>query len=194
MLENILVALREEMNIILRINVNEKNIMDVKDILDVIPRKYRGKVAINICNIFQNNEKISVYHLLKKAIEKGYAYNKRRNKYIGCQAGKKGAVTINTDGSVLLCANTEKDENRLGYLRSDGKVCIERKEAFYKIHTVTALKNPECQNCVELPFCMATCAYARLKSNEKCLGRRNDGLTLEERALLDYYYDRCKGE
>lgn len=192
--ENILSVLSWGIHVILRINVNEQNISDVEDILDAIPEGWRRQVTIDICNIFQNKEKISTFRLLKKAIEKGYIYNNRQNRYIGCLAGVKSALTINADGSVLLCSNTSKGEKRLGYLGNSGNVCIERIEDYYEIHTISALKNPECQGCIELPFCMATCVYARTKCNTKCLGKRNDGLTLEERALLDYYYDKHKGE
>ena len=193
-LTNIIDELKEGMGVVLRINVNEQNISDISETLDGIPAIYRKQVIINIHNIFQNKEKLSTFELLKQAIEKGYTYSDRWNKYVNCHACLKNAVVINTDGTVQLCPNTTPEEQRMGILGDGGNVCIERIEDYYNLHTTTARDNPECQNCIELPYCIGSCKYARLKDNTKCMGRSGDGLTLEERALLDYYYDRQKAK
>ena len=188
-LENVNLALQGGMNITLRINVDEGNIDDISDVLDGIPQELRSHVWINICNIFQNKEKLSVFHLLKDAIQKGYVYTNRRNKYIGCHACLKNAVIIDTDGAILLCSNTAQDEKRMGYLNERGNVCIERRVDFYKLHTVSARDNPQCRECIQLPFCIASCKYKRFRDNSECIGMNGGGLSVREQALLDFYSD-----
>ena len=74
-------------------------------------------------------------------------------------------------------------------LGKNGTLCIEQQGKLFDLQTVTARDNPECRKCIELPFCIGSCKYARLKDNSKCLGKSGDGLSLQERALLDYYSD-----
>ena len=182
-------VLREGIQVTLRINVDEENISDISEVIDRIPEEYRGFVQISICNLFQNIEELSTFHLMKQAIEKGYFYARRRNGYAGCHASQKNATVIDTDGSILLCSNTDADEKRMGYINDSGNICIERVEDYYHLKTLTALDNLECRECVELPFCISGCKYARFRDNMKCVEKNGDGLSLRERALLDYYYD-----
>lgn len=55
--------------------------------------------------------------------------------------------------------------------------------------TITAIDNKRCRECIKLPFCVGSCAYWRMNNNNQCIEVANDGMLLEERALLDYYYD-----
>ena len=80
----------------------------------------------------------------------------------------------------------------MGYLSDNGKIFIERHADFNMLQTLSARDNPKCLQCIELPFCINSCIYARYKDNTKCIGKNGDGLSLEERALLDYYYDLQK--
>lgn len=193
-INNIIEVVRAGIAVTLRINVNKENINKISETLDAIPQELRADIAISICNVFQNEKILSTFSLLKEAIEKGYFYTGRKNKYTCCHACFKNAAVIGTDGSVLLCSNTDEEEKRMGYLGKKGNVCIERTADFYKLRTITARDNPECRNCIELPYCIASCKYARLRDNTKCMGRGGDGMTIEERALLDYYYDIQKAK
>lgn len=89
-------------------------------------------------------------------------------------------------------ANKTSDEKRMGFIGKNGTVCVERSADLYKLQTVTARDNPECRQCIELPYCIASCKYERAKNNTKCLGKSGDGLSLREKALLDYYSDLRK--
>lgn len=191
-LENVKQVLKEGIHVIFRINVDKENIDDISHLLDAIPKEHRIFAQISICNIFQNEEKLSTFSLLKQAIEKGYRYAERWNKFVGCQTSLKNAAVIDTDGSVLLCSNAEPEEKRMGCLDENGNIRIERSSDYYKVCTLSARDNPECHNCIELPFCIACCMKARLKNNKECFGRNGSGLSLKERALLDYYYDLQK--
>lgn len=188
-LKNVESVLKQGIRVTLRINVDEENISDISEVLNGIPEEYRGLVQISICNIFQNEKELSTFELVKQAIEKGYTYAGRTNSYTGCHASIKNAAVVDTVGNVLLCSNTDSEEKRMGYINGNGKICIERMTDYYDLNTVTALDNPECRECIELPFCISGCKYARFHDNSQCLGKNGDGLSLRERALLDYYYD-----
>lgn len=188
-LKNVIGVAREGIIVTLRINIDEENGTDITEIIDTIPVELRSKIAIDICNLFQNEERISTYGLYKQAIERGYIYSQRWNRYVSCHACMINATVIDTDGSVLICSNTSPEEQRLGFVGENGTICIERRDELYQLQTVTARDNPECQECIELPFCIGSCKYARRKENLKCFGKSGDGLSLRERALLDYYSD-----
>lgn len=193
-LENINKALEYGIRITLRINIDEQNVGDISEVLEGIPLKYRSLVYISISNIFQNKELLSTYQLLKKALDMGFSYAGRENTYVHCHACLKNAAVIDTDGSILLCSNTKPEEKRMGYLDNSGQVRIERLADYYKLKSTTALDNPECRECIELPYCIGSCKYSRMQNNKKCLGRSGDGMMLKERALLDYYYDLQKSD
>ena len=188
-LKNLIAVVNEGICVTLRVNIDSENSEDMTELLESIPRKLRTKIAISISNIFQNTEKISTFNLYKQAIEKGYLYINRWNMYAPCHACQKNAIVIDTDGSILLCAGTDEDEKRVGYIGAKGNVCLEREAALFDLHSTTARNNPDCRDCIELPFCIGSCRYARMKENTKCQGKSNDGLSLHERALLDYYSD-----
>lgn len=124
-------VLKQGIRVTLRINVDKENIYDISEVLDGIPWEYRSQVQISICNFFQNEVEFSTYELLKQAIEKGYAYAGRINRYVGCHASVKNAAVIDTSGDVLLCSNTDLQEKRMGYINNDGKICIERLTDYY---------------------------------------------------------------
>lgn len=51
----------------------------------------------------------------------------------------------------------------------------------------------KCKQCIELPYCIGRCQIGA--NNNECLGILNDGLSIEERARLDYLFDKrkCQG-
>lgn len=188
-LENICEALRQKMQITLRVNIDGKNIKDVSGILDEIPEEYREQVTISISNVFQEKNKISVFPILKRAIEKGYKYSGRYNSYAACTASMDNSLVIDTDGSLLLCTNTDETCPAIGYLGEGGKVHLKRRDLRDSILATSAIKNQKCKTCIQLPICIGGCKYCRIWKNEECMGKSNDGMSLEERAYLDYYYD-----
>ena len=192
-IKNILTALEMHIKIVLRINIPEGKTLDSIMVLNEIPIEYRKFVVVSFCNVFQNEKKESMYKYIKKAIDMGFQYESRNNFNI-CDAGRKHSLYIDTDGSVLMCSNTCQGEKKLGILKNRGYVTCDNVDMLYKIKTVSALDNKSCRECVELPYCIGSCPYGMLQCEDKCLGEKNDGLTLKERALLDYYCDRKKGE
>lgn len=187
-IENINAAIKMGIRVTLRINIDEQNKDDIGEVLGRLLPDYREKISVSIANLFQNKERYSTYELLKQAIGAGYVVHNRWNTYWHCHACLKNAIVIATNGDIRLCSNSDS-EKRMGYLQEDGNIHIERSGDYWKLMGVTARENPECRNCIELPFCIADCKYNRMNGNETCVGKQADGLTLAERARLDYYSD-----
>ena len=187
--ENLLFVVKAEIPLILRINVNEENIDEAQYVLDIIPEQYRSKVIISVANLFQNEKKINPYVVYKKAIELGYEYKLRNPIFMACHACLKNGIVISPNGKLIICENVDNDDKELGYIDEEGHIVVNNVAMYYKLKTISALQNPTCRKCKELPLCIASCRYKRTMDNQKCIGMRNDGLALEERAKLCYLYD-----
>ena len=185
-LNNICMALESGIKVTLRVNVGGKITLDV---LDEIPIKYRKDVVVSIANIFQNKNKISTYEMAKQAIRKGYRYQGRYNSCAKCIANQQNSLYIDADGRILLCSNICTDEKAIGKLQKKGKVEYSDKGKKKKLQSVSTVQNEQCRKCIELPLCIGDCKYWRMDQNDRCLGKRPDGMTLEERARIDYYDD-----
>lgn len=191
---NIRHALSRGVNITLRINIDEENMKMPFTVLEEIPEGYRENVTVDICNIFQNTSKMSTYELYRKVIEMGYHYGERQNTYAGCIASMSNSAVVDVDGNILLCPNTGSEDAAVGVLGEDGVIHYKDYDRHCKMKMVSAVQNEDCKNCRELPFCIASCKYKRMRENTGCMGKRNDGLTFEEHALLDYYCDKKRDE
>lgn len=189
---HILMAAEAGIPLILRINVDNDNIEKACTVLEQIPEEHRENVIVSVANLYQATEKISPYKIYKKAIGMGFAYKARENVFMACQVCLMNGVVIDATGKIIVCANARQEEKELGYIGSNGEMVIQNTALYYKLKTVSALQNQECRECKELPFCIATCKYRRSIDNQHCIGKRNDGLTVEERAKLDYLYDKRK--
>lgn len=191
-LKNLIVALSESLSVILRINIDKNNLEKASSILPIIPIKYRKNIIISIANLYQQKEKCSVYEVYKYAIELGYQCSTRYNTYMACQVCQKNGVVIGADGNIIVCANASNDNKYLGYIDTNGNIQINDISQYFKLKTVSAIHNPQCVNCIELPLCIGSCKYKRAQDNSKCIGKRNDGFSIQERAKLDYLLDKRK--
>lgn len=179
----------ENIFVILRINIDEKNVDTATNILSEIPEQYRSNIAVNVANLYQIKDKISTYQIYKKAIELGYQYIERKNQYIACHTCFSEGYVVDTDANVIICANAVEDKI-LGRIDEKGKVCITNPKVRYQLKTASMIKNPNCRKCIQLPFCISTCKKAIYKENVICQGKRANGLSIEEIAKLDYLYDK----
>lgn len=178
--------------IVLRMNVNASSINLFKETLDLISPEVRYNIYVSVANIFQEENKISAFQLKKYAINNGYRYGERNNNYYGCLSCGHNSIVVNTNGKVLFC--THEDNEEIGILHTNGVIRYKNQNKHHQAVMKTLLENAECRNCVELPLCLGGCNKARQEQNEKCLGKRPDGLSVEEIALLDYYYDERKNK
>ena len=187
--ENLIKVLEKNIFVILRINIDQKNVDTATNILSEIPEQYRSNIAISVANLYQTENKISTYPIYRKAIELGYQYLERKNQYIACHTCLAEGYVIDVDANVIICVNAVEDKI-LGRIDENGKVCITNPKVRYQLKTASMIKNPNCQKCIQLPFCISTCKKAIYKENVICQGKRANGLSIEEIAKLDYLYDK----
>lgn len=187
---NIQILLENEIPVLLRINIDENSYQSATDVLDIIPKEYRGMVSVSVSNFYQTEKKVSPYEIYKKAIKMGYRYPNRFNVFMACQTCLMNGIIVDASGDLIICANADKEDKKLGFIDADGNIRIQNSAVYYKLKTVSALQNPACKECEQLPFCIGTCKYGRYKNNDKCIGMKNDGLTIQELAKLDYLYDK----
>lgn len=194
-LSNIITILEKGMEIILRINIDEKTFLYPIQILDDIPKEFRNLVTISISNIFQEKNRKSAYDIYLKAICMGYKYGERKNDYYGCKTCGNRNIVIDTNGDILFCTNVLPEEGVIGKLNEKGNITYYEREKYRQSIMKSARDNETCRGCIELPFCIGRCRLTRTKEEHNCLGKTNVGLSLEERAKLDFYYDEVqKGE
>lgn len=186
--ENLIEALKNGIPIVLRINIDQENVMTATCILNEIPEQYRKNVIVNIANLYQAENKISTYEIYKKAIELGYQYGERKNQYVACHTCFSQGYIVDMDANMIMCANASEDRI-LGKINEKGNMCITNPKVFYQIKTASMVKNPSCQECIQLPFCVSTCKKSIYKENIGCHGKKANGLSVEEKAKLDYLYD-----
>ena len=118
-------------------------------------------------------------------------YLERKNNYSGCHTCGHNCLVVNTDGKVYFCTHDDNSEN-MGMLKEGGIVKYKNETKFHQDVMKSILDNEKCRNCVELPLCFGTCNKTKCKQQSECYGKRPDGLTVEEVALLDYYSDKKK--
>jgi len=189
--ENIIRLLDIDKNIIvaLRINIDDGNFEHVEELLDIIPEDKRNRVQFMASNLFQEKNKLDLFNIYKKAIEKGYEYGYNKNLYSVCEVCFKNGFTITPDGNVIPCTHSGEKGYSYGYINDKGRFIIEDTGFYYKIKTVSALKNETCRKCIQLPMCIASCKFKRYKNNNGCMGVDGEGMSLKERILLHYYSD-----
>lgn len=192
-IRNLNYVLEKGIHIILRINVDRENIETIEAVLQEFPKELRKLIVVSLSNLYQEKDKISLFHVYKRAIELGYQYGGRYNSFTACQVCYKNGMIIDTDAKIIVCANAS-DVGDIGYIDESGSAHITNGDLYCRLKTVSVLNNPECKNCLELPFCFGTCKYYRSKENTKCTGKRANGLSIEEMAKLDYLYDKMKLE
>lgn len=188
-LENLYVVLGAGISVVLRINIDKDSIEKAECVLMEFPEMYRKNIIVSIANLYQEEEKKSVWKIYEKAIMLGYKYAGRHNQFTACQVCYKNGVVVDMNAKIIVCANAVK-EGELGYIDENGNIHLKKVEKHCKLKTVSALQNLECRNCLELPFCIGSCKFSRAKDNTRCVGKRADGMSIKDIAKLDYLYDR----
>ena len=129
--------------------------------------------------------------ILKRAIDLGYQIE-RKNSFRGCSTCNMNNINIDTNGNILFCTGTKGNVD-IGRLLEKGIARYNNKQEYFSNINKTLLHNMKCKQCIELPYCIGRCQIGA--NNNECLGILNDGLSIEERARLDYLFDKrkCQG-
>ncbi|WOO36019.1 radical SAM protein [Anaerocolumna sp. AGMB13020] len=189
--ENIINLLNKnpDVSIVLRINIDEENFNHIDEIFDIIPEQHRNRIEIALSNLFEAKDKLNLYELLKKSVDKTYNYSNVENNYQVCPACIVNGFSIAPDCTVIPCSHAAEEGYSLGYINEEGKFIIKDQNLYYRMKTVTALDNDKCVDCIKLPACTASCKYKRYKNNSICIGKSGEGISMEERSKLHYYSD-----
>ncbi|WP_234117522.1 radical SAM/SPASM domain-containing protein [Clostridium hydrogenum] len=194
--KNFVKLLQENINLNLRINLDENNYISIVELFDIIPEKYRRNVNIQIVNVFQNKENLNCYNLYKLAIEKGYMYSDKVNRLVKCEASTPNAITIDPKGNLTFCSMAGEQGLYFGSIGDKKNINFTDQSLYYKFHSMSPFDNKACRECIELPMCMDGCKLSRFKNSNICIAKAKGGMTLEDRIKLHYYSDiiNNKGE
>jgi uncharacterized protein len=192
-INNLITALDKGLKITFRINVSNENFSSVEELFDIIPLQYRKNVNMSICNVFQNNPKINLFTLYKKAIDKGYGYFNKDLKVSKCQSCCKNSITIEPNGNLAMCSPLSEIGKGKGKISNDGDLILFDKALYYNLMAQSVTSNDLCNKCTLLPMCMGGCRYKKITSPSKCTGKDVDGMSIEERIFLIYYNDISNG-
>lgn len=152
--ENINKLLDNNINLVLRINVDENNAPYIHELFDIIPLEKREKVAINMCNIFQSKEYVNLYPLYKEAINKGFMFHFSRRQFQICEGSFVNSITIQPDGKISPCQMCNERGFNLGHISKDGEVILDNKTEYYKFRATSSLESKECIKCNKFPICL----------------------------------------
>ena len=73
--------------------------------------------GFSVSNLYQTEKKLSVAEIYKKAINLGYNYAGRKNKYIACQTN---GFIVDTNANIIICTNAE-EPRELGFIDKEEK-------------------------------------------------------------------------
>lgn len=187
--ENFIKLLEKNINLNLRINLDENNYLGTIDLLDIIPEKYRGNVNIQIINVFQNKENLNCYDLYKVAIDKGYRYTDKVNRLIKCEACTPNAMTIDPRGNLTFCSMSGEQDMYFGYIGGERNINFTNQSIYYNFHNMSPFHNKVCLKCIWLPMCMGGCKLSKFENSNICSVKNKGGMHLEDRIKLHCYSD-----
>lgn len=171
---NIKLAVKNGIDIVLRINYTEENLKDLLLIfadfeeLTVAERKH---LILSMNKVWQEkNEKLGeqVKKIQAKAKEFGMtlpdALLADRVRH-SCYADKENEAVINYNGKVYKCnARDFKEDNCEGTLDENGNI---QWNDFHQLRKSAKLSNPKCLSCSILPICGGGCSQISY-DNQKC--------------------------
>jgi len=186
---NLIKIIDKDVTVTLRVNVDEKNIEYIPKLFDMIPEDKRSKVNLNICNVFQNKEKLDLYELYKTAVDKGFRYYNTSNTYSKCEGNLKNSFTVQPDCRITPCSICAEKGFYYGKISEKGELRINNKSEYFKFHTRTVFDNERCIKCIDLPMCMGGCACARYKEINFCTKEYTHEINLNDIVKLHYHND-----
>lgn len=186
--------IKKQIHVILRINYTKDNVLTLKDILrdfsdmTEADQKY---LSVDMQKVWQDD--VSQLENAEAHLEDVITAFRQQHFIVShkvfdmvkdpCYADKKNEYLINYDGSVYKCtARDFKTENRLGYLREDGTVCLEKPVVWDN-----RLKEICCR-CRIAPLCGGGCFQRRSESGpDECTYDYTEEVKNE--IILNRFYD-----
>ena len=182
---HILYALQNEMDVSIRINYTSKNINTLPDILDDFePIKDSEHYYFDFHKVWQapgsetlDNE---VRHVKSIFRDKGFKVRTdSQSMKTHCYADHKNCIVINYNRDIYKCtARDFKKHNCIGTLSPEGDIHI---SPDYTDNLHQRYERPICYDCIIFPICQAGCSQDKIENPEanQCL-RRYDNKTKEK--------------
>lgn len=124
-----------------------------------------------------------------EVIKKGYRISDTKNLFINCISSCKNAINVEPNGVCSICSCVSERGIKAGHLSENGDIIITKEMEYYGIKNQVTTDREMCLQCKMLPICMGGCSYARYKNKDFCRGQKPNGLSIEDRIKLHYYYD-----
>ncbi|MGN9163347.1 radical SAM protein [Clostridium sulfidigenes] len=188
-LDNIILLLKNNVKLILRINIDKNNISNISEVFDLIDPQYRKNIVINMCNLFQNNKSMNLYNLYLDALRKGYTIEPFPNKNYRCDGYSKNSLTIQPNGNIVPCSILAEKGISFGKINENGNLKIENNSMYYKFKNYVVTNQSRCRECITEPLCGGPCMYKNIIKGDVCDSKFLDGLTLEEKIKLKFEKD-----
>ena len=173
-------------NVMLRVNIDKKNVDSITDLMDMIPEKYRtSRLQIYFRYIFTGyaqsketsenivNNRISSHELVKDlyvyAIDNGFnvMFPMLLEKDSYCSTCLKNSFTIDPKGKIFKCTIDFGDEYSVGSITEDGTINLDHM-THSRWYSHIPGSDPKCKECKFLPLCYGGCSYHRINGKRAC--------------------------
>lgn len=172
----LLLKYAQEVNVIVRVNIDEQNADAFLPLYDDLMERFSGKIQISPAFVGDSTEK-GTSCLLDKQAQQSFLFklfHDRGLNLIGfypsmfrteCAVRGTSSFIIGPEGELYSCWNDVGNPDKVyGYL--GGKMTDEWQFLKFKV-TADAVYDKECQECLLYPVCGGGCPYERIKRHER---------------------------
>lgn len=196
-IENIKIAVRLGIQIVLRINYTEKNLAGLSDIFcsfEDFSCEERQKVTVSLNKVWQEKDE-NLGEGVKKfkqqvkqfgfKLPEPWLSDRVRN---SCYADKKNEAVINYNGNVYKCnARDFTDERKEGVLDKNGNIIW---NDTHQSRCNSILKNQRCVQCSILPICGGGCSQIAFENKGKtyCINTNQNHV---KEQIIELFLSEC---
>lgn len=187
---NYLCQINEAVQIILRINYDEKNLQPeliLNQVKELIDEKYHSQFSFLLRKVWQvekvDNGKVKVERFIELIKDTQFKYCYESDlilDFTPCYATRKNMKLITPYGSIGKCTTKNDFEKcALGLLTEEGNIKWKNDLPFDEIYATPQFENKNCLNCKQLPLCMGACPQnidieGNIIQSGQCKGKVND--------------------
>ncbi len=175
---------------ILRINLLNQKIENLKSVFEAFNKKERNKIKILFRPVYSTSQfkktNCNTIHDLKKFYDKSneYGYGVARNNYYLQYCESDGGINffyITPDLKIWKCINESSKTANIGYLNRQGKIELDLTNIATWTEKSDPFKDGKCRKCYYLPICYGGCPLYRIKTGKrKCISK--------DMAIAPYFY------